>query len=204
MTGELDAIVFDLGNVLLEIDFERAFAHWSAVSGVPAPVIRSRWQPDIHVPDHEIGAISDSEFFAAIEGQLGLAIGVDAMAAGWADIFVGPIEPLVSLLPALSARLPVHVFSNTNGAHTPVWRERFGAAIEPHVHNVYLSHEIGRRKPDPDSFRWLATDLGIPPERLLFLDDSAINIAGAARAGLQTLQVTDARTAAATLRALLR
>ncbi len=197
-----DAIVFDLGNVLIGVDFERAFAHWADCSGQPVARLRARWRSDGALAAHERGELDDQSFFAHLDVLLGTHIGSHAIAAGWQAVFTGLIEPIVAELPALSARRPLYLYSNTNAAHTPTWRSRFGDALLPHFRGVYLSHEIGRRKPDVTSFEWLARELGVPPERLLFLDDSPGNVAGARAAGWRAEQVVEPAATARVLREL--
>lgn len=85
--------------------------------------------------------------------------------------------------------MPLYCFTNTNATHQLAWQAMFAETLEP-FDKVYVSSEIGRRKPDVASFHWVADDMGFPPSEIMFLDDSAENIAGAAEAGLQTCHVT--------------
>jgi putative hydrolase of the HAD superfamily len=51
---------------------------------------------------------------------------------------------------------------------------------------VFLSHEIGKRKPHPETFLWTCNQMGFAPKDVLFIDDSPQHIEGAQAAGLQT------------------
>jgi putative hydrolase of the HAD superfamily len=51
---------------------------------------------------------------------------------------------------------------------------------------VYLSHEIGKRKPHPETFVWICEQMAYAPKDVLFIDDSPQHIEGAKAAGLQT------------------
>jgi HAD superfamily hydrolase (TIGR01509 family) len=51
-----------------------------------------------------------------------------------------------------------------------------------------LSFELGLLKPDVTAFAQVASMLGVPAERVLFLDDNAVNVAGAAAAGFQAFR----------------
>ena len=49
----------------------------------------------------------------------------------------------------------------------------------------FFSHEIGLVKPDREAYDHVVRALGVPPDRILFLDDNQINIEGARGVGLQ-------------------
>jgi putative hydrolase of the HAD superfamily len=51
---------------------------------------------------------------------------------------------------------------------------------------VFLSHEIKKRKPHPETFIWVCEKLDVKPSKVLFIDDSPQHIAGAQEAGLHT------------------
>jgi len=50
---------------------------------------------------------------------------------------------------------------------------------------MFISHLIGKRKPNADTFSWVCSQLKFPPEQVLFIDDSPQHIEGALAAGLQ-------------------
>jgi glucose-1-phosphatase len=66
---------------------------------------------------------------------------------------------------------------------------RFADLLAP-FRKVYVSNEIGARKPEAAAFAAVIADMGIPPQRILFFDDSGANVAGAKACGLNAVQVT--------------
>ena len=121
---------------------------------------------------------------------------------GWNTIFVGEIAGIAPLLRSAAAALPVYAFSNTNRAHEACWSERFKETLSP-VRKVFVSSTIGLRKPDRDAFDHVTAAIGVPPGRVLLLDDLAENVVGARAAGLQAKLIkTHADTAAAVAAAL--
>ena len=64
---------------------------------------------------------------------------------------------------------------------------------------IYVSSEIGMRKPDAHAYRWVVDDMRTVPERVLFLDDNAENITGAQDVGLKTVHVRAADDAVAAI-----
>lgn len=184
----VDAVVFDLGGVLVEIDFERMFAQWARSAAVPVEHVAARFAQDAAYAAHECGTIDASAYFAALRGRLGLALDDAAFAAGWSAMLVGPMPGAAELLRALNGRRPIHVFSNTNAVHHEQWRRDYADLLAP-VDRVFCSYQLGVRKPSPESFAAVCERIGVPAARVLFLDDLADNVAGARAAGLQAARV---------------
>jgi HAD superfamily hydrolase (TIGR01509 family) len=55
---------------------------------------------------------------------------------------------------------------------------------------VFVSSEMGLRKPELASFDFIAREIGVAPGRILFFDDTLANVEGARRAGLQAVRVS--------------
>ena len=185
----VDAVVLDLGNVLVEIDFRRAFAAWAKAAGVPAEALAQRFSFDEAYCAHERGEINEAKYFSMLRTNLGIDISDDSFLAGWNAIFGGPLPGAEKVLRELSARMPLYVFSNTNPAHLAHFGPRYRALLSP-VTKVVTSCDIGRRKPEPEAFRRMAAITGLPPARLAFFDDLEENVAGARAAGLQAQRVS--------------
>ena len=189
MPHRCDAAVLDLGNVLVEIDFRRAFAAWAEAAGVPAEALAQRFSFDEAYCAHERGEIDEAKYFSMLRTNLGIDISDDSFLAGWNAIFGGPLPGAERVLRELAARMPLYVFSNTNPAHVAHFAPRYRALLSP-VTKVVTSCGIGRRKPEPEAFRRMAAITGLPPVRLAFFDDLAENVAGARAAGLQAHRVS--------------
>lgn len=185
----VDAAVLDLGNVLVEIDFRRAFAAWAKAAGVPVETLSARFAFDDAYCAHERGEIDEAKYFSLLRTNLGIDISDDSFLAGWNAIFGGPLPGAERVLRELSARMPLYVFSNTNPAHVAHFGPRYRELLSP-VTKVVTSCDIGRRKPEPEAFRRMAAITGLPPARLAFFDDLEENVAGARAAGLQAQRVS--------------
>lgn len=184
-----DAAVLDLGNVLVEIDFRRAFAVWAGAAGVSVDALSRKFSFDEAYCAHERGEIDAAKYFSLLRAKLGIDISDDSFLAGWNAIFGGPLPGAGRVLRELSARMPLYVFSNTNPAHVAHFGPRYRALLSP-VTKVVTSCDIGRRKPEPEAFRRMAAITGLPPARLAFFDDLEENVAGARAAGLQAQRVS--------------
>jgi glucose-1-phosphatase len=186
--ADIDAFLLDLGNVLVEIDFERVVAHWARAAARDPEAMRSRFSHDEPYRRHERAEIDAREYFASLRGSLGIELTDEQFEEGWNAVFVREIPEVVSLLPRLATKVPLYVLSNTNHAHHRHFSRRFAAALAP-FRRVFVSHELGRRKPEPEAFTTVASEIGVAPERVLFFDDLQENIDGARQAGMHGVLV---------------
>lgn len=182
------ALLFDLGGVVIDIDFERAFSIWGACAGLNPDHIRPRFRFDIHYERHERGEVDASQYFEALRHSLGLALSDEQILEGWNAIFVGEVAGIEALLKHAAGALPIYAFSNSNVVHQREWSSRFTGLLEC-FSRVFVSSELGRRKPESEAFAMVCEAIGAEPEGVLFFDDSAENVAGARATGLQAVQV---------------
>ena len=183
-----DALLFDLGGVVMGLDWDRMFKCWADACGASPQELRRRWTLDEAYERHERREIGELEYFASLRKSLGVEIGDEALREGWGAIFTDPIDETVALLETLEDRVPLYAFSNTNAAHHAVWRARFAGALTS-FRRVFVSYELGLRKPDRAAFHQVAREIGVRPERILFFDDTLANVEGARAAGLQAVHV---------------
>lgn len=204
MKQTVDALLFDLGRVIIELDTYRAHARWAELAAVPVGQIKDRIAARVAGQEafrrHERGEISDAAFFAHLRRELEIDLTDDQFVDGWNAIFIGEMPGIRRVLSRAHGKLPLYVFSNTNAAHQAYWSVNFSELLLP-FRKIYVSNEIGARKPEPAAFRAVVADMGAAPDRVLFFDDSAENVAGARACGLLAERVA---TAADVDRALSR
>jgi FMN phosphatase YigB (HAD superfamily) len=199
--GAADALLFDLGRVVLDIDFDRALAHWARCGGCePADLVERFERGDVYMR-HERGEIDDAAFFADVRRSLRIGISDQQILEGWNAIIVGEMAGIAPLLVRAARRLPLYVFSNTNRAHEAHFSRHF-AEVLGHFHEIYLSSTIGHRKPEPAAFDHVVKAMGVPAQRIVFFDDLADNIEGARARGLNGVLVRSTRDVADALVAL--
>lgn len=194
-----EAIVFDLGGVLVDVDFRRALERWAAAAGMPVATLASRFRRDEAYCAHERGELDDRRYFARLRGALGIDIGDEEMLAGWNAALGEPLPGIAPLVERLAREWPLYVFSNTNPAHVAHFTPRYRELLL-HFRHVFTSCELGARKPEPQAFAHLAAAVGLRPEKLLFFDDLDENVRAARQAGLQAERVTRAGQIEAALR----
>jgi glucose-1-phosphatase len=202
MAEAIEALLFDLGGVIMDVDFARVTRRWAAHAGCAPQRLADLYTPDDAYRQHERGAISDAEYFAALRQSLGIDISDEQFLDGWNAIFDGVIPGVDDWLEAACARLPSYAFSNTNPAHERFWSVKYHETLKP-LRKVFVSSIIGLRKPDKAAFDHVAREMGVAPQRILFFDDALTNVEGARAAGLQAVHVRSNADVVAALAPLL-
>jgi glucose-1-phosphatase len=192
------ALIFDLGGVVLEIDFGRVLRAWAAAAGCAIAGLRRRFTFDQAYERHERGELDASGYFASLRLSLGLRLSDEEFTAGWNDLYLGVVAELPAVLAAAGQRFPLYAFTNSNPTHQRVWSTRFAAELSA-FRSVFVSSDLGLRKPDPAAFAAVARQTGFPAAEILFFDDTAENVAGAQAAGMQALLVRSSRDVRAEL-----
>jgi FMN phosphatase YigB (HAD superfamily) len=187
--GAADALLFDLGGVLIDVDFDRAFQEWGRRSGIPAAVLRARFSIDSFYEQHERGEISAGEYFESLRNSLQISLSDRELEIGWNAILGEEIKDVTILLAHARPNIPLYVFSNSNLTHHRYWANKFHRMLS-HFQRVFVSSEIGHRKPDPEAFLFVSKQIGVPLERIMFFDDTAENVLAARCLGMDAVQVT--------------
>jgi len=199
--GSADALLFDLGRVVLDIDFSKAFACWARYADCAPEKLVGRLSLGELNHRHERGEISDSQYFAGQCAAMGIALSDAQFLEGWNAIFAGEMPGISEGLARAAKKLPLYAFSNTNNAHVEHFRV-VHADVLRHFRDIFLSSSIGLRKPDAEAYDHVVKEIGVPAERIVFFDDSADNIAGARARGLIGVHVRSPDDVAQALAAL--
>jgi putative hydrolase of the HAD superfamily len=184
-----DALLFDLGRVVLDIDFGKALTCWAGHAGCAPANLAARFIPEESYRQHEVGKIDDAAYFQSLRAALGIDISDSQFLQGWNAIFAGEMPGIAPLLERAAKRMPLYAFSNTNRPHVEYFSKAY-ADVLGHFRELFLSSTIGLRKPDAQAYDHVVKAIGVPAERIVFFDDLADNIAGARAYGLTAVHVT--------------
>lgn len=179
----VEAVVFDIGNVLVEW---RPEAFYDAQIGperrsrlfAEVPLTAMNESVDLGRPLGE--AVAD---LAARHPEWAAEIGY--WDSRWLEMFAPVIPCSVAALRALKAK-GVPVFALTNFGNETLAR---ADAVYPFLRGFdarFVSGELRLMKPDPAIYAAVEAGTGLAPDRLLFADDKAENVDAAAARGWRT------------------
>lgn len=187
--GSADALLFDLGRVVLDIDFERVLKVWAGHAGCAPADLVDRFVLDEEYHRHECGALDEAGFFDSLRRRLGVPLSDAQLLQGWNAIFVGEMPGIEQQLARAARHLPLYALSNTNPAHVAYFTKTYGSVLR-HFREVFLSSEIGHRKPSAAAYQHVMAATGVAPSRMVFFDDLLENVQAAQSHGLIAIQVS--------------
>jgi 2-haloacid dehalogenase len=180
-----NAVVFDLGKVLVDFDYAIAARKLLPRSTSGADCLRRLTAESSLFRDYETGLITTGQFFAAVKMTVGFLGDLAEFGTYFADIFT-PIPAMIGLHEQIAGRgMPTYIFSNTNElAAQHISRSYpFYARFTGHV----LSYEHLAMKPDPRLYQVLEQLAGFTGPDLIYVDDRPENIETAERRGWQVI-----------------
>ena len=192
-------IIFDLGGVILNIDYkltEQAFIE-AGITNFPELYSQLR-QTDLF-DKFETGAMSSAEFVSELQKAAPSPISKMQVLDAWnAMILEYPLRRL-QILQQLRLYYDLFLLSNTNEVHEATFnnvlmRNHGIPNIGVFFDKIYLSHRVGMRKPMPEIFMRVLDENGLKPEETLFIDDSPQHIAAAEALGIQTIYLEKGMT----------
>jgi len=185
-TPAYDVLLFDLGGVL--IDFSGP-AELADLLAAPPPVaeIKRRWGLDPCVAALERGASDPATFARCFLDAWGLQLSTERFLALFATWSKRWLPGAVQLLAELRPHYRLACLSNSNPLH---WQRNYAVhRIHENFEVCLASHELRCLKPEPEIFAHALGRLGAPAERVVFFDDSQVNVAGARAVGIDAHHV---------------
>jgi HAD superfamily hydrolase (TIGR01509 family) len=184
------AIIFDLGGVLIDIDYQKTIDAFIQLGMVDFKSIYSQSAQQKLFNDFETGQISSQYFINQLLPFLKKGTSPNKVVEAWnAMILNVPIQK-IELLEKLKSHYPLFLLSNTNDLHVPVVRKEWAKVtdkpMESFFNTIYFSHELKQRKPHAEIFENVCEKEDLDPKTTLFIDDSIQHIEGASSVGLQT------------------
>lgn len=172
------ALLFDIGNVLVTFDFNRASARMAERSTMSQEEIIAAITP--FKGPFESGLMPDEEFIFRATDAIDFHGSGEEFRDMWCDIFALN-EPMALTLATLPREIPAYLFSNTNGLHLEWLLGKF--AIFKHFQGGVYSHLARSMKPEPGMFEEAIATYGIDPARTFYVDDLIANIETGRRLG---------------------
>ena len=184
-------LIFDLGNVLYDIDFTKMY---KAFNELGVPNFENHFtlnKSDQIFFDLEKGFINQEEFCNGFNVLYKLSLSHHQIIDAWNSLLVGYRKESIDWVKEHNGQFDTFLYSNTNQIHYDYFIPQFSREIGGNFENLfktpYYSHKMGQRKPDPASFQFILDKEGLKAEETLFIDDNEPNVISAASVGLQVL-----------------
>jgi len=193
--GKTENIIFDLGGVLLDIDYNRTRTAFEQLGVVNFDEMYSQANADHLFQKLETGKITDDDFYKELNRRTGLHLSPEEIRNAWNAMLLSFREKSLQHLDDIRSKYQIFLLSNTNYIHLASFKKTFldkkrEKTFEEYFNRAYYSCSIGLRKPEKVCYDWVLKELKIQPQKTLFIDDSLQNIEGAKAAGLQTILLT--------------
>ena len=186
----MKALIFDMGGVLVDLDLDACRNAYKALGFDDIDTILDACHQKGVFGDMEEGKISADDFRDYVMARSAPGVTPEQVDKALHQILVG-IEPYkIDMLHRLSQKYAIYMLSNNNPIAVPRAREIFreaGFTMEEDFKKCYISYEMKMLKPSEGFYKAVMADIGLPPEEMLFIDDSQRNVDAAIAAGLPAL-----------------
>lgn len=191
-----DTIIFDLGNVIVDIDYEVMLHEFAHISTVDFSEIVAYSRQDKVFDHYEKGLISTAEFRQALRKYIRQDVSDAAIDAAWNSILIDYPADKFELLKLLRGKYKILALSNINELHAEAIDKQishlFGEqGMSSFFDRLFYSHKLGLRKPEAGIYRLLLEAENLDPARTLFIDDKKENTDAAQQLGIKTYHLND-------------
>jgi glucose-1-phosphatase len=188
------AIIFDLGAVILNINYQNTIDEFTKLGVNNATTFYSKKVQTNLFNQIETGIISSNEFLKELQKETKNA-NINQVEKAWNAMLLDLPEERVQLIRKLKNNHSIYLLSNTNAIHIDAFKKQLGnkkwLAFCKLFDKMYLSHELGLRKPDIKIFEYILKEQKLKAEEVFFIDDSPQHIASAKKIGINCHHLLD-------------
>ena len=180
------AIVFDIGGVLIGLDLPRGIRAFNEVLGYSriSELLDPCHQKGIY-GDFEGGLLSADEFRAKILEESRPGSKPEDVDRCVRQILLDITPETAAAVRSVYGRYPLYLLSNNNPIGMPTCLELMEkAGIGGLYQDMFISSEMKMLKPSPEFYLEAIRRIGLPPEEILFIDDSRTNVEAARVLGI--------------------
>ncbi len=188
---EIKNIIFDLGGVLLNIDYHKTADAFKMLGVRQFDDLYSQANANHLFEALETGEISEESFYQSIHQYCNPNTTRQQMQTAWNAILLDFRKDSLAVLESLKNKYNLFLLSNTNSIHLTAFNQKLQeetgkASLNDYFIKSYYSHIIQMRKPYAATYQWVLNDGNMPAAETLFIDDSVNNIKGADDVGIRT------------------
>lgn len=188
MDKNIKNIVFDLGGVLVDLDFKSTINGLQKAGFTNVKEQLQAFDQDGIFKKFELGEISAGEFRTSIRENSKVSLTDEEVDSLWNLMLLEIPREKLELILDLRSKYMVYLLSNTNSIHWDyVCKNAFnyrGFRVEDYFEETFLSYEMHLAKPDQAIFEKMLQDANLLAEETLFIDDSEANCKAAREVGI--------------------
>ncbi len=187
---KIEAIIFDLGGVIINLAESQTIKAFAALGKMSIEEAGDIVSNEKYFKDYETGKIDDPTFRAHLRESFLFEGPEEYLDEAW-NAMLGTIpKAKFEKLNRLRSAYKLYVMSNTNAIHVRRFlqiADHFSPQKDFYAYfdKVYLSNEIGERKPDSGAWQVILDEQSVAAHNALFIDDKLENINAASQLGLQ-------------------
>lgn len=166
---EKRVLLFDLGKVLIDFDHTIAVKRIKPHCDLDVESIYDLFFDSDLTDRFEKGIVSSLDFFQEVKKMLNAKVAYEEFLLIWNEIFF-PHPGMLEILEALKDKYSLYLVSNINEPHFKYLKERFKEHFR-HFNHLFLSYELGLRKPDLRIYELIIDYLKLPPQNIIYTDD---------------------------------
>ena len=184
-------IIFDLGGVLLDLDFQRTIDAFEKMGIVGFENMFSQFKADELFRKLETGHVNEVDFYTAVKKRTVKKITEAEIDNAYNALILHFRTESLAFLEKLSTQYKLYLLSNTNSIHLKYFKklltEQTGKPLlDGYFTKAWYSNEIGLRKPGAAIFEFVLKEENLKAAETLFIDDTLMNIETAQKLGFKT------------------
>ncbi len=195
MKENIKHIIFDLGGVVLNIDFTKTIKAFVDLGIADFDQVFSQYKQNRFFDSLDKGIISSANFYNEMYRFLPSEITKDRILSAWNAMLLDFPSDRIQLIKKLRNNYNLFLLSNTNSLHYTVYQEKLRIKeqleLEDLFDKTYFSFKIGMRKPDKEIFEYVLKENNIEAKECLFIDDSKEHIETAEKLGIQCIHLVN-------------
>ncbi|NOQ70651.1 MAG: HAD-IA family hydrolase [Crocinitomix sp.] len=197
MEKKVSAILFDLGGVILNLDYNKTINAFKILGEERFEELYSQAEQNDLFDRFETGEITANYFRDYLISFLGDEVSHEMVDHAWNAMLLDLPKERIDFLITLKQHYKIYLFSNTNAIHLSAFKSIIKnehgdpSLLEKVFDKTYYSHLINKRKPNSAAFEFILDDLNLRPEEVIFIDDSIQHVEGAKSVGINAYHLVD-------------
>ena len=188
------AIIFDLGAVILNINYQNTIDEFSKLGVKNASTFYSKKVQTDLFNQIETGEITAEKFLSELQKETNNAT-ISQVKYAWNTMLLDLPNERIQLIKSLKNKYRIYLLSNTNIIHIDAFKKQIGdrkwEEFSALFGKMYLSHEVGMRKPNTEVFEHILKEQNLKAEEVFFIDDSPQHIEAAKKLGIHCHHLLD-------------